>query len=65
MRHVEELKARIASLDETLARACLVQVLVDLDAHWAKEHGDESPTGDLGAGLFEYLDGVVQRAATT
>jgi hypothetical protein len=53
--------ARIRALSETEAKAALLQVLADIDEHWAKEHPEDGSPEDLGIPPDEYLRQVITR----
>jgi len=51
----------INPLVESEAKAALLQVLIDLDDHWDKEHPEDGLPEDLGIPPDEYLTELVQR----
>ena len=51
----------ISELSPADARAALLQVLIDLDDHWAKEHEEDGLPEDLGIPPDEYLTGLIER----
>jgi hypothetical protein len=53
--------AGIRALSEPEAKAALMQVLVDIDEHWAKEHPEDGSPEDLGIPPDEYLRQVITR----
>ena len=53
--------AGIRTLSEAEAKAALLQVLADIDEHWAKEHPEDGSPEDLGIPPDEYLRQVITR----
>jgi hypothetical protein len=51
----------IGDLSSTEAKAALLQVLVDIDEHWDKEHPEDGVPEDLGIAPDEYLIELVKR----
>lgn len=51
----------IDQLEAREARAALLQVLVDLDEHWDKEHPEDGLPEDLGIEPEEYLTKLIER----
>lgn len=66
---VQRVRARwweiIGVLEPDEARAALLQVLADIDEHWAKEHEDDGLPEDLGIPPEEYLTEVLRRIRNT
>jgi hypothetical protein len=51
----------IDRLEAGEAKAALLQVLVDLDEHWDKEHPEDGLPEDLGIEPEEYLTTLIER----
>jgi hypothetical protein len=51
----------ISQLRPAEARASLLQALIDVDEHWAKEHEEDGLPEDLGIPPDEYLTKLIAR----
>ena len=52
-------------MQESEAKAGLLQVLIDLDEHWDKEHPEDGLPEDLGIPPDEYLTTLIERVRAT
>jgi hypothetical protein len=53
--------SQIETLQEPEAKAALLQLLIDLDEHWEKEHPEDGLPEDLGIPPDEYLATLIER----